>query len=138
MSTEVNQDQDFFDKYRGWIVLLIGIFTGLLLAILTRNWQSMFIVAILTGGFSPTSYKKGMKYGSFSVLFTYFILLGYLYTTSPLMDVMNVFIGIIGLNGMGYIIFIVTLLIGFLIGLTGGYFGSVWSSLINWDEWVWW
>ena len=121
-------------NYRGWIAFVCSFLTGLIIGFFTHNWQLLSLSAILAGLFA-TSYKKGLLYGSTSIVAVYaFFLLVYILTT-PAFQVMNVFIGIIGLSGMGILGFLITLLIGFLIGLTGGYFGSVVHSFIPWPVW---
>ena len=121
-------------NYRGWIAFGSGFLTGLIIGFFTHNWQLLSLSAILAGLFA-TSYKKGSLYGSVSIAAVYaFFLMVYILTT-PAFQVMNVFIGIIGLSGMGILGFLITLLIGFLIGLTGGYFGSVVHSFIPWPVW---
>jgi hypothetical protein len=128
----------------GWVAYILCTFLGLILTYFTQDWKWLFVIAIIAGLFAGT-YTKGVKYGSLSVMSVYLIQLFYLLVTSPSLNVLNIFvsvidenIGPIGLAGMGWIALLVIMLIGFLVGTTGGYFGSVWHSLINWDEWVWW
>lgn len=127
----------FYQNNQGWIAFATGVFSGLVFGFLTQDWRFLFFSAIIAGLFAE-SYRKGLKYGIFTVLTVYVLDLVYLFLTSPMMDVLNVFIGIIGLTGMGWIILLIVLLIALLIGLTGGYFGASIHALINWDEWVWW
>lgn len=121
-------------KYRGWIAFVLGFVSGLLIGYLTGTWQLLVLSAVLAGFFA-TTYKRGLLYGSMSILavYIYFVLI-YVFTT-PALTVLNVFIGIIGLSGMGIIALLITLLIGFLVGLTGGYLGAVIHSFITWPTW---
>ena len=117
--------------YRGWIAFLVGFVTGLAIGFFTHNWQLLSLSAVLAGLFA-TSYKRGLLYGSISILAVYaFFLLIYIFTT-PAFQVMDIFIGIIGISNMGILGFLITLLIGFLIGLTGGYLGSAIHAVIPW------
>ena len=90
-----NQLAIIVSNYRGWIAFAVGFVSGLLLGFFTHNWQLLSLSAILAGLFA-TSYKKGLLYGSVSIVAVYaFFLLVYILTT-PAFQVMNVFIGIIG------------------------------------------
>ena len=128
------QIADTITKYRGWIAFVIGFISGLLIGYITGIWQLLALSAILAGLFAR-SYKRGLLYGSMSVLAVYIYFLLILILTSPALTVLNVFIGIIGLSGMGIIALFITLLIGFLVGLTGGYLGAVIHSFITWPAW---
>ena len=128
------QLSSFITSYRGWIAFLVGFITGLFIGFLTHNWQLFSLSAILAGLFA-TSYKRGLLYGSVSIVAVYLFFLLIFILTTPAFQVMDVFIGIIGFENMGIIGFLISLLIGFLIGLTGGYFGSAIHSFIPWPMW---
>ena len=125
----------FINDYRGWVAFGTGFLTGLFIALFTHNWQLLSISAILAGLFA-TSTKKGLLYGICSVLAVYGLFLTILLFTTPTMQIMNIFIGIVGLTGMGWIVLLITLLIGFFVGLTGGFLGSSLHLLIKWPEWT--
>lgn len=142
MTTVNNQDKlhEVIGQYRGWIAFAVGFVTGLFLGFITQSWQLLELSAFLAGLFA-TTYKRGVLYGGVSILAVYsFFLLIYILTT-PAIQVMNIFTsilieGIAGINvsGMGFIGFFITLLIGFLIGISGGYLGAVIHSFIPWPE----
>ena len=137
MALSVEQKKNlssFIVSYRGWIAFGFGFLTGLAIGFFTHNWQLLSLSAILAGLFA-TSFKRGLLYGSISIVAVYSVFLLFYILTTPAFQVMDVFIGIIGIQGAGIIGFLVTLLIGFLIGLTGGYFGSVVHSFIPWPMW---
>ena len=121
----------------GWVGYILSTLLGLFLTFITQDWKYLFFSAIIAGLFAG-GYRKGIKYGSISTLTVYFIYLVYNILTSPAIDIMNVFIGIIGITGQWWIILLIVLVIALLVGVTGGYFGSTIHALINWDEWVWW
>ena len=114
----------FVETYRGFVAFAVGFITGLVIGYITHTWQLLIVSAILAGLFGKT-YKKGAKYGSFSILAVYTVFLIYYIFTSPALEVLSIFIGIIGIQGFGVLGVLIILLIGFLVGLTGGYLGSV-------------
>ena len=130
-----NQVASLITKYRGWIAFGFAFIIGLLIGIFTHTWQFLSVSALIAGLFA-TTYKRGLIYGSLSILAVYSFFLVIYLLTSPTLQVLNVFIGIIGLSGMGVLGLLITLLIGFLVGLTGGYLGAVIHSLIIWPNWV--
>ena len=142
MLTDENKKKlnDVIIEYRGWIAFAVGFVTGLFIGLITHSWQLLEISAFIAGLFA-TTYKRGVLYGGVSILAVYsFFLLIYVLTT-PAFQVMDIFAGIlingiVGINvsGMGIVGFLITLLIGFLIGISGGYFGAVIHSFISWPE----
>lgn len=129
-------------KYRGWCAFVVGFISGIFIGYLFQSWQLLFLSAFLAGLFA-TTYKRGILYGSTSILAVYVFFLAKYIVTTPALRVMDIFAdilinGILGttVSGMGFLVILLTLLIGFLIGLTGGYLGSVIHSLISWPKWV--
>lgn len=134
-SEQATSLQDFVNQYRGWIAFILSFVLGFLIGYFTHSWQLLFLPAILAGYFGKT-YKKGAKYGSLSILALYAVLLlNYIVNYSAL-QALNIFIGLIGIQGMGILGVLITLLIGFLIGITGGYLGSVIHSFIEKPIWT--
>ena len=92
----------------------------------------MFVSAFISGLFA-TRIRLGALYGSLTIFLTYLILLVFIFLTSPALDILNIFIGIVGLSGMGWLVAIIILILGLLIGATGGYLGGTVSQFVPWS-----
>jgi hypothetical protein len=93
-----------------WITMLIaGAFGGLF----TRKTSHAFLVGLL---------GVGLAWG---VLFLY------LSMTAQAMAIANIFIGLLGLHGMGWLVFFVSILIGALLGGFGGLLGRSLAEVVD-------
>lgn len=113
--------------------LIIGILVAGLLAwalSYTMIWQ-LFIIAGLAGGLLNTSFRRGSLSGTIGIGLSWLGMMIYDLVTSNTYILLEQFGGLLGLDGMGYIIFIVILLIGIIFGALGGAIGGSLRMLIS-------
>lgn len=113
--------------------LLIGIIAAGLLAwalSYTMIWQ-LVIIAGLTGGLLNNSFRRGSLSGTIGIGFSWLVMMIYDLVASNTYVLLDQFGGLLGLSGMGYIIFIVVLLIGIIFGALGGAIGGSLRMIIS-------
>ncbi|MHA2033434.1 MAG: hypothetical protein ACW99Q_29020 [Candidatus Kariarchaeaceae archaeon] len=125
----------FIISYQWYIGLGIGILASLITSLLTQAWIFLFITSALAGLIMNRA-KAGVLAGALSVFFTFLIFLLYRIFTGPALAVLDLFIGLVGLSGFGWLVFIIILILGFLIGASGGFLGASVSELVPWPIWV--
>jgi hypothetical protein len=123
------------NKYRFFLALIDGILITLLLGIFLKTW----IVIILSGIVCGLYYEKvrmGLLTGFSANFIAWLIFLLYYMIFFPNSLTMgDVFLSLAGADGLGFIVIILTLLIGGFGGLIGGYIGSAINPFIPWPKW---
>jgi fluoride ion exporter CrcB/FEX len=113
--------------------LLLGILVAGLLAwalSYTMIWQ-LVIIAGLAGGILNSSFRRGSLSGTIGLGLSWLGMMIYDLVASNTYILLEQFGGLLGLDGMGYIIFIVILLIGIIFGALGGAIGGSLRMLIS-------
>lgn len=113
--------------------LILGILVAGLLAwalSYTMIWQ-LIIIAGLAGGILNTSFRRGSLSGTIGIGISWLGMMIYDLVASNTYILLEQFGGLLGLDGMGYIIFIVILLIGIVFGALGGAIGGSLRVLIS-------
>ena len=123
------------NDYRFYLALLDGILVTLLLGIFLKNW----LVIILSGITCGLYYKKirmGLLTGFLANFFGWSIFLIYYLIFFPnALTMGDVFLSLAGADNLGFIVIILTLIIGGIGGLVGGYIGSAIHPFIPWPKW---
>lgn len=109
--------------------LVITIVFGLVFQ-LAGSWMLMLIAGAL-GALFVRRIRKAFLIGFLGVGLAWSLLFVYLVTTSQAMDVANIFIGLLGLDGLGIIVIVISVLIGALLGGFGGMLGRTLYELID-------
>jgi len=109
--------------------LVITIVFGLVLQ-LAGSWMLMLIAGAL-GALFVRRIRKAFLIGFLGVGLAWSILFAYLVITSQAMDVANIFIGLLGLEGLWIIVIVISVLIGALLGGFGGVLGRALYELID-------
>lgn len=113
--------------------LILGILVAGLLAwalSYAMIWQ-LVIIAGLAGGILNTSFRRGSLSGTIGIGLSWLGMMIYDLVASNTYILLEQFGGLLGLDGMGYIIFIVILLIGIVFGALGGAIGGSLRVLIS-------
>ncbi len=113
--------------------LLLGILVAGLLAwalSYTMIWQ-LVIIAGLAGGILNSSFRRGSLSGTIGLGLSWLGMMIYDLVASNTYILLEQFGGLLGLDGMGYIIFIVILLIGIIFGALSGAIGGALRALIS-------
>ena len=113
--------------------LIIGILVAGLLAwalSYTMIWQ-LVIIAGLAGGILNSSFRRGSLSGTIGLGLSWLGMMIYDLVASNTYILLEQFGGLLGLDGMGYIIFIVILLIGIIFGALSGAIGGALRALIS-------
>lgn len=113
--------------------LILGILVAGLLAwalSYAMIWQ-LVIIAGLAGGILNTSFRRGSLSGTIGIGLSWLGMMIYDLVASNTYILLEQFGGLLGLDGMGYIIFIVILLIGIIFGALGGAIGGSLRMLIS-------
>jgi hypothetical protein len=97
---------------------------------LTGDWKLMLIAGAL-GALFVRRIRKAFLLGFLGVGLAWSILFVYLIMTAQAMAVANMFIGLLGLEGLGAIVIVISVLIGALLGGFGGMFGRALYELID-------
>jgi hypothetical protein len=120
---------------RFYLALIDGILITLLLGIFLKTWLVIFLSGIVCGLY----YKKvrmGIITGFLANFIGWLIFLLYYLVFFPSALVMgDVFLSLAGANGLGSIVIILTLVIGGIGGLIGGYIGSAIHPFVPWPKW---
>jgi hypothetical protein len=94
------------------------------------NWMLMLFVGAL-GALFVRRIRKAFFVGFLGVGLAWTILFAYLTLTAQAMDVANIFIGLLGLYGMGILVIVISVLIGALLGGFGGILGRALYEFID-------
>ncbi|MHA2301896.1 MAG: hypothetical protein ACXACD_13205 [Candidatus Thorarchaeota archaeon] len=107
------------------IVIVLGIVFEM-----TGVWMTMLIVGAL-GALFVRGYKKSFLLGFLGVGIAWGILFAYLALTAQAMAVANIFIGLLGLEELGVLVIVISVLFGTLLGGFGGVLGRAVFDLID-------
>ena len=113
--------------------LLLGILVAGLLAwalSYTMIWQ-LVIIAGVVGGLLNNSFRRGSLSGTLGIGLSWLGMMLYDLVASKTYILLDQFGGLLGLSGMGYIVFIVILLMGVIFGALGGAIGGGLRGLIS-------
>jgi hypothetical protein len=115
----------------------IGLLPALILTIvfgivfqLAGNWMLMLFAGAI-GALFVRRIRKAFLVGFLGVGLAWSILFVYLTITAQAMDVANIFIGLLGLEGLGAIVIVISVLIGAMLGGFGGMLGRSLYELID-------
>jgi len=109
--------------------LIITIVFGIVFQ-LTGDWKMMLIAGAL-GALFVRRIRKAFLVGFLGVGIAWGLLFVYLVLTAQAMDVANFFIALLGLEGLGAVVIIISVLIGALLGGFGGILGRALYELID-------
>ncbi|MGY5855172.1 MAG: hypothetical protein RTS72_01140 [Candidatus Thorarchaeota archaeon] len=101
------------------LVITIVFSTALQLA---GDWKLMLIAGAL-GALFVRRIRKAFFVGFLGVAIAWSILFAFMAITAQAMDVANIFIGLLGLSGLGALVIVISVLIGALLGGVGGALG---------------
>jgi hypothetical protein len=109
------------------LVITIVFGTALQLA---GDWKLMLIAGAL-GALFVRRIRKAFLLGFLGIGLAWSILFVYLSMTAQAMDVANIFIGLLGLEGLGIVVIVISVLIGALLGGFGGMLGRALYEFID-------
>jgi hypothetical protein len=109
--------------------LVITIVFGLALQ-LAGDWRLMLIAGAL-GALFVRRIRKAFLLGFLGIGIAWGLLFTYLSITAQAMAVANMFIGLLGLEGLGAIVIVISVLIGALLGGFGAMLGRALYELID-------
>ncbi|MHA2397075.1 MAG: hypothetical protein ACXAC0_10255 [Candidatus Thorarchaeota archaeon] len=96
----------------------------------TGSWMMMLFAGAL-GALFVRRIRKAFLVGFLGVGLAWGILFAYLSVTAQAMDVANIFIGLLGLSGLGALVIVISILIGAMLGGFGGIFGRALYELLD-------
>ncbi len=109
--------------------LVITIVFGIVFQ-LPGDWKLMLIVGAL-GALFVRRIRKAFLVGFLGVGLAWGLIFAYLIATAQAMAVADMFIGLLGLEGLGAIVIVISILIGALLGGFGGMLGRAIYELID-------
>ena len=109
--------------------LVITIVFGLALQ-LAGDWKLMLIAGAL-GALLVRRIRKAFLVGFLGLGFALRILFSYLALTAQAMAVGEIFIGLLGLSGLGALVIVISILIGAMLGGFGGMLGRALYELLD-------
>jgi hypothetical protein len=109
--------------------LVITIVFGIVFQ-LAGDWKLMLIAGAL-GALFVRRLRKAFLIGFLGIGLAWGILFVYLSLTAQAMAVANLFIGLLGLEGLGVIVIVISVLIGALLGGFGGLLGRAIYEMID-------
>ncbi|MBY8996283.1 MAG: hypothetical protein KGD60_01030 [Candidatus Thorarchaeota archaeon] len=109
--------------------LVITIVFGIVFQ-LAGNWMLMLFAGAL-GALFVRRIRKAFLIGFLGVGLAWGILFVYLALTAQAMAVANIFIGLLGLDGLGALVIVISVLIGAMLGGFGGMFGRSLYELLD-------
>ncbi|TFH10706.1 MAG: hypothetical protein E4H14_02055 [Candidatus Thorarchaeota archaeon] len=109
--------------------LVITIVFGLAFQ-LAGDWKLMLIAGAL-GALFVRRIRKAFLVGFLGVGIAWGILFAYLALTAQAMAVADIFIGLLGLSGLGALVIVISILIGALLGGFGGMLGRALYELLD-------
>ena len=107
------------------IVAVLGIILQL-----TGAWFTMLVAGVIGALFTRT-YLKSFLAGFMGVSIAWTVLYVYLMLTAQASEIAEFFIGLLGLTGMGWLVFVIGILLGGLLGGFGGGFGRSLIELLD-------
>ncbi len=109
--------------------LIIVIVLGIALQ-LTGFWMTMLLAGGF-GGLFTRRHRHSFLTGFLGVGIAWTGIFAYLTVTAQAMAVAEFFIGLLGLSGMGWLVIVISLLLGSLLGGFGGLFGRSLVEIID-------
>jgi hypothetical protein len=109
--------------------LVITIVFGIVFE-LAGDWKLMLIAGAL-GALFVRRIRKAFLVGFLGIGIAWGLIFVYLVATAQAMAVANMFIGLLGLEGLGAIVIVISVLIGALLGGFGGMLGRALYELID-------
>lgn len=109
--------------------LIITIVLGAVLQ-LGGSWFAMLVVGVLSSLF-VRRHRIAFLVGFLGVMVAWLILFVYLIMTAQAMAIANFFISLLGLTGMGWLVIVISCLLGGLLGGFGALFGRSLIELID-------
>ena len=109
--------------------LVITIVFGIVFQ-LPGDWKLMLIAGAL-GALFVRRIRKAFLVGFLGIGIAWGLLFVYLSLTAQAMAVANIFIGLLGLEGLGAIVIVISVLIGALLGGFGGMLGRALYEMID-------
>ena len=97
---------------------------------LAGDWKLMLIAGAL-GALFIRRIRIAFLVGFLGVGIAWSILFGYMYITAQAMAVADIFIGLLGLSGLGILVIVISVLIGAMLGGFGGILGRALYELID-------
>lgn len=120
---------DIFPELSFLPALVITIVFGIIFQ-LAGNWILMIFAGALSALF-VRRIRKAFLVGFLGIGLAWTILFVYMIVSAQAMDVANIFIGLLGLYGMGAIVIVISILIGALLGGFGGMLGRALYEFID-------
>ncbi|MFX0102574.1 MAG: hypothetical protein ACFFCS_23610 [Candidatus Hodarchaeota archaeon] len=119
----MNLSSEAFKKYDTYWALLISYAGGVLLTF-TTIWQLCIIAPVIAGFLIKKKARFAWWGGFFGILLAWLTIILYFMATQPVAQLIDILIQIIiGSSGLGFIAVVLALLIGGLVGGTGGFIG---------------
>ncbi len=109
--------------------LIVTIVIGAALQ-LSGAWIAMLIAGAL-GSLFVRRHRIAFLVGFLGIMFAWAILFVYLILTAQAMAIAEFFIGLLGLSGMGWLVIVISCLLGGLLGGFGSLFGRSLVELID-------
>lgn len=129
---------DFFEKKQNFLVgLLVSLGLGLLLQLFGFIWVYAWILMVVAGfmgGFMIKSSGLGFLAGFLGVLGSWLIYFIIYMFQGPFLEFANLLASALGLGELGFIVILLTLIIGGVIGGLGGLNGHFIAELIYKNE----
>ncbi len=107
------------------IVTILGIILQL-----SSAWFTM-LIAGAAGALFTRTYLKSFLAGFIGVSISWTVLYVYLILTAQASEIAEFFIGLLSLTGMGWLVFVIGVLLGGLLGGFGGGFGRCFIELLD-------
>jgi hypothetical protein len=115
---------------KGFLVALVITIVFSLALQLAGDWKLMLIAGAL-GALFVRRIRKAFFVGFLGVGLAWTIFFVYLTLTAQAMAVANIFIGLLGLEGLGALVIVISVLIGALLGGFGGILGRALYEFID-------
>ena len=132
-----NQFSNFVKAYRWQLSLTVGVVTGIIAAMITQTWMILFLSSTLAGLIMYSQRTiTAVGIGASSVLITDIFFFVILSLSGPTLGVLDLFGGLILGPGFGWLILVIILVVGALIGASGGFIGASLSAIIPWPQWA--
>lgn len=120
---------DIFPNLGFLPALIIVVVLGIVFQ-LTGAWETMLIVGVF-GGLFTRRHRHSFLVGLLGVAIAWTAFFAFLSATANAMAVAEFFIGLLGLSGMGWLVIVISVLLGAFLGGFGGLFGRSLVELID-------
>jgi hypothetical protein len=126
---EMRKIDDIFPDLGFVPALIIVIVLGIALQ-LTGAWMTMLIAGVF-GGLFTRRHRHAFLVGLLGVGIAWTGIFAFLAATAQAMAIANFFIALLGLDGMGWLIIVISVLLGAFLGGFGGLFGRSLVEIID-------